>query len=241
MTHTLVVEIIGPAGAGKSTLSATMAMRAEGALLSEPPDPRTWRNLPFYARNLVASLPVIARMSLPTLPEGHISREPIASVAILNGWSMTLSAGRAKPTRAPTDAPRLILLDQGPLYMLAELHGRGPLGLLRQTQWWDAMYTRWAGVLDGVVRLDADDAVLIPRIRAREMDHRIKLMSDPEGRRYLSQWRGALSYTLAHLVYCSPELLVLPHDTSGHPPDALADLILGELNAASATRSPSWP
>ena len=145
-----------------------MAMRAEGALLSEPPDPRTWRNLPFYARNLLASLPVLARMGLPTLPEGHISREPIASVAILNGWSMTFSAGRAKPARAPTDAPRLILLDQGPLYMLAELHGRGPLGLLRQTQWWDAMYTRWAGVLDGVVRLDADDAVLIPRCRGTE-------------------------------------------------------------------------
>ena len=242
MRSTRIVEIIGPAGSGKSTLAAAMARRAECVSLNEPPDPRTFRNLPFYARNLVATLPVLARMGLPILPEGHFSREPIASVVILNGWTATLAHGRSvMSTRARADTPRVILLDQGPLFRLAELHGRGPLGLLRQTEWWDAMYTHWAGVLDGVVSLDADDAVLIPRIHSRGTDHRIKSMSDPLGRHYLTQWRGALSYVLTHLMDRSSKLLVLPHDTSGNPPDALADLILRELDAEGTAQDSSWP
>jgi hypothetical protein len=91
------------------------------------------------------------------------------------------------------------------------------------------MYTRWAGVLDCVVRLDADDAVLIPRIRTRESAHRIKQMTDRESSRFLSQRRGSMSYILAHVIDRSPGLRVLSHDTSSRSTEALAELLLHEL------------
>ncbi len=220
----LVIEIIGPAGTGKSTIADALAERRHDVLVALPPDPRSVRSLPFYARHLVASLPILTRMGRPTVREGYSFREPIASVVVLNSWYTKLA--QQTPHRCG-----LIVLDQGPLYLLAELYGRGPIGLLRQTQWWDQMYRRYAEVLDCVVQLDADDALLIPRIRERDMHHRVKRMADTDGRRFLARWRGSLSYTLARLVDHPRGPRVLHHDTSSCSPEALVDLLLQELYA----------
>ena len=220
----LVIEIIGPAGTGKSTIADALAERSNEVLVASPPDPRSWRSLPFYARHLVASLPVLAQMGLPAVREGYRFRAPIASVVVLNSWDTKL-------VQKTPDRCGLIILDQGPLYLLAELYGRGPIGLLGQTQWWDQMYRRYAQALDCVVRLDADDTLLIPRIRERAGHHRVKQMTDSEGRRFLARWRGSLNYTLARLVDHSRSLRVLSYDTSSCSPEVLVDVLLQEIYA----------
>jgi energy-coupling factor transporter ATP-binding protein EcfA2 len=220
-----VVEVIGPAGAGKSSLVEALAEQTPHVLAADPPHPRSPQNFPFYVRNLAASLPVLARMGLPTELGGHLPRGSVASVVILNGWSARLA-------RHGLDGHRPLVLDQGPLYRLAELHARGPTGLLSQTWWWDAMYGRWGRLLDCVVELDAGDDVLIRRIRDREKSHRLQRMTDPEARRFLASWRGSLTYTLTHLAHRSSGITVLRYDTSDCSPESLAQLLRRDLGAA---------
>lgn len=214
-----VIEIIGPAGAGKSTVTRALASVDEGLVPCAPPSPRDRRNLPFFASNLALSAATVMRLALRTSRDPAAERRPlaeeIAGAVFLQGWSRLLDRRRAH-------GPRALLLDQGPLYLLAELWGFGPRSVGRGTAWWDRRCRHWADTLDAVVYLDAPDAVLVPRIRARPRHHRAKHMSDREAAGYLAQWRRLLDLTLQDMLGSSPSIDVIRIDTAGSTPEEIA-------------------
>lgn len=167
------IELVGPAGAGKSTLAAALINRIEQVKLVTPPDLHAARDLPFFIGNTIAMLPTffaIARESGWKLPSPH----EMALMVMLNGWPRRLEKRHNKNS--------ILLVDQGPISFLGMLQRVGapwrstPSG----KRWLERIFNRWSKVIRQVVMLDADIDVLIERIRTREQEHRLKTSSYEE-------------------------------------------------------------
>jgi adenylate kinase family enzyme len=159
-----LVELVGPAGAGKSTLSrvlpacdARFTVRRGVWYL-----PRLW---------LVVSMFAIVPTLLVALCGGRPLRGPELAQMI------RLDALRRCMARARRRGNHVIVLDEGPVFALAWLdltyRRNGDPGW---AAWRRRMIGAWGGGdgLDAVVRMDADDTVLTRRIKARVKSHRVK-------------------------------------------------------------------
>jgi hypothetical protein len=198
-----VVELIGPPGAGKTTLRR--------AVLSLEPRSLTIRI------DRRRDLAVVARTAL------GLVRPVVAAVAQqrhLLSWRdavqhTRLRALRPAVARAAASGAPLALLDEGPVYALAKLeaygHVSGEEGFFG-TRWRDAL-ARWREVVDLVVWLDAPDALLVRRIRGRAKAHPVKVAGPLEATRFISRYRAAYDTIVARMCTSGgPRLLRL--DTS---------------------------
>ena len=137
----LVVELVGPAGAGKSALAECLVERGDVRRAS------VW-NLPrlLLCESALRSLPVLLRLCVAArgLPRAELQQ------------IVRLNALRLFVKRRVGDA-RVVALDEGPVFALSWLrvfgHPRiqnGPLA-----PWWRRTLADWASMLDHVVLLDA--------------------------------------------------------------------------------------
>lgn len=176
----LVIEVIGPAGAGKSSVIREIC--------ASEPTIRRGRSLrggdiPLIIRRAPRWLPATARLALTDPTRARQFARHVVRVDAMDG---VLPARPAPDTTA-------VLLDEGPVFsmalMLAFGGSAGTSGVVaRQVA---RALTRWASVLDAVVWLDADDDVLTSRIRAREKAHRIKDASPEVAHAFLRRYRDA--------------------------------------------------
>jgi thymidylate kinase len=90
-------------------------------------------------------------------------------------------------------------------------------------RWWSATATTWSSLMDGVVRLDAPDDVLLERINGRPREHRVRNVEVAEATSFLSRYRSA--YDAALDLMTREGVPVLNVDTSLHSPDDLAHLV----------------
>ncbi len=203
-----VVEIVGPAGAGKSTLY--QALRGRNNLrLDNFPDVRRLANLPFFLWNgawVIGSLRGL----------GGLSRRELAWMSILRGWPALLQK---------TDS-RVTVLDQGPVYLLTELREFGPASLRTSATdaLWRDLSARWSQTLNLIVWLDADDADLLERIRTRKKAHIVKDASAEETLSFLNRYRAAYGRVMADL-----RVPVLRFDSSCMTTTQIAENLLREL------------
>lgn len=119
------------------------------------------------------------------------------------------------------------LLDHGPIYRLAFLREFGPEITTSSTyeHWWAGLHDRWFAALDMVVWLDAPDAVLLERIRAREQRHTIKEQSEQEACEVLARYRRSFERTIAEST-ADHQPILLRFDTSQASVEQIADSVL---------------
>jgi broad-specificity NMP kinase len=190
----LIVELAGPAGAGKTTLAKALKQRSERILTCAPPYFRTIGHIPFFARNIILSMPTFFHLYQNNNGRWFTPRE-IAWLVTLKGWHRVLA-------RQVSGNDKVIVLDQGPVFMLAWLYGFGPERLKSHIAktWWDTMYKQWADALNIVIWLDTSDMTLVERIRARDVWHGVKEKSNSDACEFLARWRAANEQVLSALT-----------------------------------------
>ena len=216
-----VIELAGPAGAGKSTLSAALVGHLHAA------------------RGSIWGLPVFPLLAngaqlTPTFTGLWLhSRSPL--------WDETrhmvrLRTLRRTLTRAARYRNGALIFDEGPVFAMAWLRGFGQ-DTMRQdpcTEWWSTTLRQWASILDVVVVLDAPDQLLAARIRARNSPHQVKGFPDPEIARWMARFRQALDWVLAGMaVHGGPMVVRL---SSREPAELMAERLAHDLSRSFHAR-----
>lgn len=222
----LRVEVLGVAGAGKSTL--TERLRS---------DPGTVRadfihtRIPGHLLELLRSVPRL----LPILADGLVRRPRISwrevkLLAYATRWRSFVGA--------PPDTP-VVVFDQGPLYAIVRLAAEGKPFTRRPSfaRWRTATLHACRTQIDVVVWLDAPDQVLWRRINERIQAHATKGGDAASGYRFLGRYRAAFELLAGELdVAGGPTIVRL--DTGARSPDRIADdvrILLAERRSEHAT------
>jgi hypothetical protein len=199
-----MVEIVGPAGAGKTTLWNNLRGYPELFSQSLPPIVWTVRDAPFFVKNLLRLVPLLARLRCA------VPRREAAWMATLEGWAPLLmkEAGVRR---------RIVVLDQGPVFLITRLRLFGPPGLrrLEAEPWWDGIIRRWAAALDVVVWLDTCDERLIDRIRTRPDEHEVKDSPDEEISAFLARYRQEYGAVISRLAEAGVDVLKIDTGVDG--------------------------
>jgi deoxyadenosine/deoxycytidine kinase len=220
-----VVEIIGPAGAGKTTLYKALSGYPEQIRLSGFPNIRKAADAPFFIRYGLQLIPSLFRLNRRS--SRRMNRREFAWMTILNGWPFVLKRDVKKSSH-------VIVLDQGPVYLLAEMREFGPeyLKSEKSENFWQELYGRWASTLDMIVWLDAAETTLMERIRTREKGHVVKFESAPRVFEFLEQYRKAYNYTVSALEGKNSGIRILKFDTSRQQTKEIVDHLLVEFGCA---------
>lgn len=216
----MIVEVVGPSGAGKSSLAGSLCARHRELEPSERLRLGDWRHASFVAVQLLRVLPLL----IPRLlAQPRLDRTQLKQLLYLNGWDRTLR-------RQEQRAGRSLVIDQGPVFYLAMLHGFIPGQEAGEhfERWWRGRVARWASVLDGVILVDADDDVLLARIAKRDKHHPLENQGPSDAADYLARYRSSLEAVIAGL--CSHrEIPVVRLDTAGGDAEAATSRAWQEL------------
>jgi deoxyadenosine/deoxycytidine kinase len=217
-----IVEIIGLAGAGKTTLSKALGKYPDHFRLSRFPSVHQIASAPFFIRYGAPLLPNLFRLYRRT--SRQLGQREFAWMTILSGWPDILQQQANK-------GQKVIVLDQGPVYLLAEFKEFGPeyLQSERAEKLWQKIYCRWAGTLDLIVWLDADNTYLMERIQNRAKGHKVKNESMTVVTDFLTRYRAAYDYVVSRLGTCPGGPRILRIDTGSRQPQETADYLLTTL------------
>lgn len=211
-----LVELAGPAGVGKTTLSR--ALLGRGGVVTAA----IW-GLP--ALSLIGN----GVRLLPSLLEncrrsGSLLWDESRHMVRL----VTLHRALAGANPA---SPQVVLFDEGPIFALAWLRGFGHEIMRSEASeaWWRDTLRSWAELMDVVVVVEANDALLARRIRTRPHGHEVKELSDPEIVAWMARFRAALSWVLAGLA-AEGGPAVLRVTTDREPPEMLAERVGAALD-----------
>jgi thymidylate kinase len=115
--------------------------------------------------------------------------------------------------------------------MLTMLYLFGPEALRSPSpkDWWTRTCKQWADTLDTVIWLDAANATLLERVRARKVGHRLKGKSDAEAFEFLRRYRESYGQVIAWLTANNDDLKVLTIDTARESLDRVVNGLLLEF------------
>jgi len=219
----LIMELVGPAGAGKTTLSRVLTHRNPMFQIGSDIELRKTKYVTVILRNTISLLPIFLRQ----LRNGRwFTWDEIKALVYLEGWPGVLRQEAA-------NGDTTILLDHGPVFKLATLNEFGPEKLKTDgfEIWWNNKFHQWASTLDIVIWLDAPDPVLEKRINLRDQRHTVKGKTESEVVHFLARYRKSYEQILAKLRTDDghgPHLLQF--DTSRTSIEQIADEILSAMN-----------
>lgn len=224
MKQRVVAEIVGPAGAGKSTLTKVLRER-DGSLRTGL---SVWGLPPtLLCLNAFLSLPRFVGLYRS---RGRIRRDEVKLIVRLSALHQLLGRESSKNYRT-------LLLDEGTIFALVKLLAFGDKpksnrdGGARSNHldaWTQSLLNRWARRLDAVIWLDAPDEVLAERIRTRGKAHRVKDKTDEEIYAFLARYRESYERVISELT-ARHGLKVIRFSTESHSLEEMADQILAGM------------
>lgn len=214
----VVVELVGPAGAGKSTLAQGVSDRdgtvRAGLSLWGLPRPQ-------LVESAVALIPTMLR-SLLSRGDKRLKGGEIAQMIRLGALRRVV--------RREARKHRVILLDEGPVFALSWLDVFFAKGGDRAAPpgWRRRVVADWASLLDVVVFIDAADSTLAQRIRTRDKPHLVKDRSDEEIYGFAAGFRKAFDRVIAEMSKAG-HLVVDALRTDRQPQDETATRLMSSL------------
>lgn len=217
------VEIIGPAGAGKSTLtSALLACHTYSTV-----GVGLW-NLP--RRQLLATaLELTPRAARAALASRGFHHSELAQM-------LRIGALRRVVERTRRCGADLIVMDEGPVFGLTWLDvffSRN--GDREAAAWRQRVVETWAAHLDAIVWVDAADETIMHRIRTREKPHPVKQSTDREILGFTARFRVAFE-GVVHDLARARRLQIMKIRTDEVAPDAMAVRLHAALNGSPRGR-----
>ena len=121
-------------------------------------------------------------------------------------------------------------MDHGPVFRLAFLQAFGSAITWSSAfrDWWERSRAQWAATLEALIWLDAPDALLIERVRERDLSHAIKKKSDAEARAFLARYRQAFQDVIRRFETAVGPV-VLRFDTERESLDTIVNHVLEAL------------
>ncbi len=217
-----VVEIIGPAGCGKTTLLRVLTRRDGPVLSGELPMFRRLSDLPFLVGHGLLLAPTLIRLLLRH--RKWLSLHELRCMITLSGWHRLCQRNAARHRK-------VLLLDQAAVFMMVELYEFGPESLRSQTaeKWWREVYAKWASTLDLIVWLDASNTTLRERIRSRRRWHLVKDKSESETFEFLERYRKGYERVISTLTANSGRPRVLRIDTGQESTHQTINMMMREF------------
>jgi PST family polysaccharide transporter len=220
-TQPVIVELVGPAGAGKSTVADALAGRDDTRRVS------VW-GLPLLLWSWSA-VRLVPTFLLLCLDSRGLPWRAMKYMIRLGALHQLLSHGAAQ-------RHRLIVLDEGPAFVLSWLRVFGAARLLRSAayeRWVQRTLIAWVRVLDVVVSLDAPDPVLAQRIRSRAKPHVIRHQSDQQIAAFTARFRTAFAAVIPAITSLNgTKHVTLPAEAQD--PQAVAAHVLQGIEGLSA-------
>ena len=220
-----VVEIVGPAAAGKTTLIQTLCQRSNriraGVHL------RRIEHIPFLVSTTLLLSPTWVQRYRSSR---WFTREEMRAMVYLKTWHRVLG-------RPASNHDTLTVLDHGPIFKLVLLREFGPEITKSQVyeQWWNGALDQWAGTLDMVIWLDAPDEILMQRIQSRDRWHRAKEQPEQEIYRFLARYRASYEQVFSMLMaHGGPQ--VIRFDTYQESLDQTAEKVLAVFDLEADKR-----
>ena len=221
-----IIEIVGPSGAGKTTLSVALSQQ-HGEIQR------------IYSLHRLQYVPQFAWSSLQLLPTylqqylwgTRYTRQEIV-------WMMRLNALHQIVKRLSLADGQVILLDQGPIYLLTRLYEAGEQRDSNQParSWLPRKVQEWAITLDHVITLDTPVDILLERVHARAKWHVLKEKSVDEAQEMLREQRALYQQVVSQLAAYG-HTRVFPSDTYQTPLADVVDEVLAELQLTPKTFS----
>jgi broad-specificity NMP kinase len=215
-----IIELVGPPGSGKTTVTEILKTKNHGVRVEIFPFINNRKDLPFFAFNLIRLMPDIFRLFINKKEKQFLTKRDIALMTILTGWNLTLK-------KMASSNDQVIILEEGAICLLAKLYGFGAKILHEPCadKWWHKTYKKWAHTLDNVIVLDTPNAALLNRIRSRELQYEMKEMSDEEACKYLARIHEAEKFATSGLTDETDGPAVFHLDTLNKSPNQIADEI----------------
>jgi hypothetical protein len=218
----LLVEIMGPAAVGKTSLVRTL--RSKDDRIRAGLDVSRTRWFPSLVGKVASLLPVWV---LGYRRDRWFTWNELKSIAFLDAWY------RASQRQTSPDA-LVTVIDHGPIYRLARLREFGPAVARSEPfqRWWRASLDAWLNALDIVVWLDAPDAVLLRRVEERGHWFLSDDRPSEDKREFLARYRRAFAETFE--MGAGDESRIIRLRSDKYSPTEMADEVLTALGSAVA-------
>ncbi len=214
-----ILELVGPAGAGKTSLLRAVAER--DSAIRAGFRLRRLSYMPTIVLNAILLLPVFLSYYRNNRNLDWIN---IKRIILLSTFGRLLRRHTAEGCHA-------VVLDEGPVFLMTWLqafaHPNGKSRRLRK--WSERIVAEWSETLDAIIWLDAPDEVLAERIRYRAKPHRVKEKNDQEIYDFISCYRTSYEQVVSRLESArGPRVIRI--STVENSPERIADEVMAQVS-----------